>query len=183
MLKSTSHNIAYKELQCGNRINNNVKEMADEFNKYFVDNITEIAEGSDEGDLPIGNEHSSSVFEKFDRIHEHDSRNMVRKLVNKAGTEEGVTVEIMKLVIEMAGEKVCDIVNRLLQESVVPEKWKEAIVIPKVRETIRFNEFRPINKLPVYKKILEMVVHKQLVKYLESNELTTIYYHSLSIGI
>jgi len=106
MLKGTSHNREYKELKCENRINNNVKEMADEFNKYFVDSITEIAERSGE-DLPIGNEHHSSVFEQFDRIHERDLMNMVGKLVNKAGTEEGITVESMKLVIEMAGETMC----------------------------------------------------------------------------
>jgi len=40
-----------------------VKEMADEFNKYFVDSITEIAEGNGEGVVPIGNEYPSSVFE------------------------------------------------------------------------------------------------------------------------
>jgi len=63
-----------------------------------------------------------------------------------------------------------------LQESVVPERWKEAIVIsiPKIKGTIRINEFRPINKLPIYEKILEMVIHKQLMKYLESNELITV---------
>jgi len=157
-------------------INNNVKEMADEFNKYFLDSITEIATGNGEDDLPIGNEHPICVFEQFDTIHERDLRNMVGKLINKAGTEEGVTVEIMKLVMEVAGETVCYIVNRLLQDSIVPEKWKEAIVIPisKVWETIRVDEFRSINKLPVYEKILEMVVQKQLMEYLESNELITV---------
>jgi len=105
MLKSISHNREYEELLCGNRINNNVKEMADEFNKYFVDSITEIAKGNGEEDFPIGNEHLSSVFEQFVyRIHERDLRNMVGKLVNKAGSEEGVTIEIMKLVMEVAGE-------------------------------------------------------------------------------
>jgi len=77
MLKSTLHNREYKELQCGNRINNNVKKMADKFNKYFIDSITEIAAGNGEGDLPIGNEHPICVFEQFDRIHERDLRNMV----------------------------------------------------------------------------------------------------------
>jgi len=126
--------------------------------------------------IAIAVEHPSRVFEQFDRIHERDLRNMVGKLVNKAGTEEGITVEIMKLVMEVAGEKVCHIINRLLQESVVPERWKKAIVIPipKIRGTIRVNEFRTINKLPVYEKILEMVVHKQLMKYLESNELIAV---------
>jgi len=101
---------------------------------------------------------------------------MVGKLVNKAGTEEGITVGIMKLVMEVAGEKMCHIINRLLQENIVPERWKEAIVIsiPNIRGTSRVNEFRPINKLPVYKKILEMIVHKQLMRYLESNELIAV---------
>jgi len=31
---------------------------------------------------------------------------MIGKLVNKAGTEEGITVGIMKLVMEVVGEKV-----------------------------------------------------------------------------
>jgi len=95
-------------------------EMADEFNKYFVNNITEIGAGNGESDLPIRNKHPICVFEQFDTIHERDLRNMVGKLVNKAGIEERVTVEIMKLV--MAGETVCYIVNRLLQESAVPER-------------------------------------------------------------
>jgi len=122
MLNSTSHNREYKELQCENRINNNVKEVADEFNKYFVDSITEIAEGSEVDDLSfeIAVEHPGSVFEQFNGIHECELRNMVGKLVNKAGTEEGITVKIMKFVMEVAGEKVSHIVNRLLQESVVP---------------------------------------------------------------
>jgi len=173
MLKGTSHNREYKELQCGNRINNNVKEMPEEFNKYFVDSITEIAAGNGKGDLPIGNEHSICVFEQFETIHVCDLRNMVGTLFNKTGTEEGITVEIMKLVIEVAGETVCYIVNRLLQEDVFPKRWKEAILIPipKVRGTIRVDEFRPINILLVSEKILEMVVHKQSVEYLESNKL------------
>jgi len=79
MLKGTSHNREYKELQCGNRINNNMKEMADEFNKYFIDSITEIAAAN--GDLPIGNEHAIGVVEQFDTMHECDLRNMVGKLV------------------------------------------------------------------------------------------------------
>jgi len=178
MLKGISNNAERKELQCENRIVNNVKEMAEEFNRYFVSSITQLAEGNDADDLPIeiAFEHSGSVFEQFDRVHECDLRNMVGKLVNKAGTEEGITVKIMKLVMKAAGEKVCHIINRLLQESIVPERWKEAIVIPipKIRGKSRVNEFRPINKLPAYEKILEMVVHNQLMRCLESNELIAV---------
>jgi len=111
-IKGTSHNKEYKELQCRNRIKYNVKEMADEFNKYFVNSIIEIAAGNGEGNLPIGNKHPISMFEQFDTIHERDLKNMLGKLVNKAGTEKEVMVEIMKLVMELTGETVCYIINR-----------------------------------------------------------------------
>jgi len=65
MLKGTSNNAERKELQCENRIVTNVKEMAEEFNRYFVSSITELAEGNDADDLPIeiAIEHPGSVFE------------------------------------------------------------------------------------------------------------------------
>lgn len=77
------------------------------------------------------------------------------------------------MVVEVAGEKICYILNRSLEEGIFPNEWKEATVIPvsKVRGTTKMEEFRSINKLPVYEKILEIVVHRQLVDYLESNEL------------
>jgi len=106
MLKGTSNNKERKELQCGNRIINNVKEMAEELNRYFVNSITQLAEGKDVDDLPIAIEHPGSVFEQFDRIHERDLRDIVGRMVNKAGTEEGISVEIMKLVMEVADETV-----------------------------------------------------------------------------
>lgn len=98
---------------------------------------------------------------------------IVRGLINKTGTEEGITVEIMKYVVEVAGEKICYILNKSLEEGIFPNKWKEAnvVLIPKVRGTKKIEEFRPINKLPVYEKILEIIVHKQLVEYLENNKL------------
>jgi len=102
MLKGTSNNIECNELQCGNRIVNNVKEMAEEFNRYFVSSIIQLAEENDVDDLPIEItvEHPNSVFEQFDRIHERDLRNMVGKLVNKAGTEEGITVGVTSSTFE-----------------------------------------------------------------------------------
>jgi len=63
MLNGISNNTECKELQCGNKIVNNVKEMAEEFNRYFVSSITQLAEGNDIDDLPIAIavEHPGSV--------------------------------------------------------------------------------------------------------------------------
>jgi len=73
--------------------------------------------------------------------------------------EEGITIEIMKKVISVAGTKICYIMNRSLEEGIFPSEWKEAIVVPisKVRKTKKIEEFRPINKLPIYEKVLEVL--------------------------
>jgi len=53
--------------------------------------------GSGEVNLLIGIEYPTCAFEQFNRIHIEDLKNIMRKLTNKAGTEEGITIEIMKL--------------------------------------------------------------------------------------
>lgn len=39
---------------------------------------------------------------------------------HKSGTEEGITMEIMKKVVTVAGTKICYILNRLLEEGIFP---------------------------------------------------------------
>lgn len=94
---------------------------------------------------------------------------------NKAGTEEGINVEVTKCVVETAAKKICYVFNTSLESGMFPNEWKEAIVvpIPKVRGTKKIEEFRPINKLSIYEKVLEIIVKKQLIEYLEKNELFT----------
>jgi len=89
MLKESSHDREYRELQYGNGILNNVKEMVNEFNKYFVNNIREIAAGNGEDDLLIGNEHPICALNQFNRLHVGDLKNMMRKLVNKEQLRKG----------------------------------------------------------------------------------------------
>lgn len=56
---------------------------------------------------------------------------------NKASTEEGINVEVVKCIIEAAAEKICYVFDKSLKAGVFPYEWKEAIVvpIPKVQRT------------------------------------------------
>lgn len=56
------------------------------------------------------------------------SKDIVIKLPNKSGTEEGITVEVMKFVVEIAGHKIAYIVNRLLDQGIFPDEWKESLL-------------------------------------------------------
>ncbi|KMQ95301.1 hypothetical protein RF55_4490 [Lasius niger] len=68
-------------------------------------------------------------------LKKRDEAYKVARIKNKSGTEEGINVEIMKLIVKAAGEKLCHILNRSLEEGIFPDKWKESTVVPIPKET------------------------------------------------
>jgi len=71
--------------------------------------------------------YTNSTLKKFQIVEVKNLKNIVRKLPNKAGTEEGITVEIMKLVIEVADKQIANIVNKSLELGIFPYEWKESV--------------------------------------------------------
>lgn len=175
MLKGRESNLEYKEISYGSEVIYNIEEMADRFNRYFVNSVNMLVNEDTSSKGIHDKKHRGNKLQGFSKIEDEQLCRVVRGLKNKVGTEEGITVEIIKYVVEVAGSKICNILNKAMEEGIFPNEWKEAIIIPipKVRETIKINEFRPINKLPIYEKILEILVRKQLVQFLESNEIIT----------
>lgn len=174
LMKGKRGDKEYKEIQRENIITYKVEEMADIFNHYFVDS-TRLLNGDNNVEDIENRRYSENVWEVFNKIEKEQLHIIVRKLENKAGTEEGINVEVMKCVVEVAAEKICQVFNASLEIGIFPNEWKEAAVVPvpKVRGTNKVEEFRPINKLPVYEKVLEIIVQKQLMEYFEKNELFT----------
>lgn len=173
MLKGNSKRENFcKEIQYKEEIFNNSHKMANIFNKYFVDSLTIFRDDS-EVDVRSNIEYTESEFEVFSTIDVEQVRRIVQKLENKSDTEERITVEIMKMVENVAGNKICHVFNKSLEEGIFPNNWKQATVIPipKVQGTKRIEEFRPINKLPIYEKILVSIVYKQLVQYIDDKKL------------
>lgn len=164
ILKGNKNAVEYKEIQCGNKLISNPEEIAEEFNSYLVDSVRQLRSKFIEEYIEKV-KFSESKFDEFKEINEENLYSIVRKLANKAVTEEGITVEIMKTVVQAVGDKIWCIINKSLKEGIFPRNWKETIIIPvpKIRGTKKIEEFRPINKLPVYEKILETVVQRQMV--------------------
>lgn len=117
--------------------------------------------------------YTDSTMEVFKKIEGESLKSIVRNLPNKSCTEERITVEVMKFVMEVTGSKIAQIFNKSLEQGIFPDEWKESVVVPvpKIGGTIKVEEFRPINKLPVYEKVLEILAHRQIVEYLDKNEL------------
>jgi len=107
MLKGSKGSTEYKELKQDGKIIRNREQMADIFNNYFVDSVEQLrinVEGSRPG--RIIDAYTDKIFEKFELIEVGSLKITTRKLCNKSGTEEGITVKIMKLIVEEAGEKI-----------------------------------------------------------------------------
>lgn len=57
---------------------------------------------------------------EFDKLEEEQLHRIVRNLANKGGTGEGITVEVMKMVLGIASKKIYQMINKFLREGVFP---------------------------------------------------------------
>ncbi|KMQ86761.1 rna-directed dna polymerase from mobile element jockey-like protein [Lasius niger] len=124
----------YGEIQYGNNLYNDKREMANLFNKYYVDSVKSFRETDYKMDSIREVKYTECVFEVFSKIEIAELNRIVQNLANKNGTEEGINVGIMKIVIAVAGGKICQILNKSLEEGIFPDKWKETILIPIPKE-------------------------------------------------
>ena len=70
---------------------------------------------------------------------------------------------------------ITDIVNRSLDEALIPNLLKTALIIPLLKKTNLDTEdvknFRPVSNLPFVSKLIEKSVAVQLVQYIDDNNL------------
>ena len=70
---------------------------------------------------------------------------------------------------------ITDIVNRSLDEVLIPNLLKTALIIPLLKktnlDTEDFKNFRPVSNLPSVSKLIEKSVAVQLVQYIDDNNL------------
>ena len=68
---------------------------------------------------------------------------------------------------------ITDIVNRSLDEALMPNSLKTALIIPLLKktnlDTEDFKNFRPVSNLPFVSKLIEKSVAVQLVQYIDDN--------------
>ena len=70
---------------------------------------------------------------------------------------------------------ITDIVNRSLDEALIPNLLKTALIIPLLKKTNLDTEdvknFRPVSNLPFVSKLIKKSVAAQLVQYIDDNNL------------
>lgn len=157
-----------------NTIINKTKEIANEFNNYFVNvgyNLAnEIAEprNRDGVDEDIVHKNSYSIFIRG--ADEKEILDIVKKFKNKKSTDwTEIDMSLVKDIIECIVKPLTHICNQSFQTGIFPSKMKTAKVIPIYKSGDRhlFSNYRPISLLSQFSKILEKQFVQRLDNFIE----------------
>lgn len=151
-------------------------DIANKFNKYFVDSIDSIIQS-----IPPATSVSTpeiirvpnSIFSKFEKISMSKMKQFIKMLKNVGGGENGISKQVLCDAAYAVGDRLLDVINTSLSSGRFPESWKLTSVtpVPKVHNTKCHSEFRPINTVPIYEKLLEICVKEQLLDYCDSHNI------------
>lgn len=160
------------------KIERDDKKIAENFNKYFLESIDTIVNGTGQKyteDVSKNITTPENKFDKFKTIHLAELRRIVNGLKNKKSSVDGINTKILKLSFEVIGNRYLEVINSCIESGSFPQNWKMTTVIPieKISNTNKCEEFRPVNMVATYEKLLETVVSTQMRNFVEENKILT----------
>ena len=102
----------------------------------------------------------------------------------KARGDDGVSLQMLKIVFCVVGPHLLHVVNFSLTSGTVPADWKMAVVVPlhKKGDAADPKNFRPISLLSNVSKLCEKIVVSQLTSYLTANSIINDTQHAYMPG-
>ena len=179
IIKDTLQNKARGELPnkylLNDRTLTNMDEIANEFNKYFI-NIgrllsEEITSGHSSDEYL--NDKTELVF-NFTPVTEDYIANVISNLKNKSSYGyDNISNKLIKLAKGVLTQPLTLISNQILRTGIFPKELKISRVKPlfKSGDPLQFNNYRPVSLLPSLSKIFEHVIFDQIMCYLTENNL------------
>lgn len=163
------------EINNQNVILRNDIEIAENFNLYFVNSITNIMNSFTDSNEWSPDEHYPNIFGNFSEFHPL-TLNQLRKIVfslDKTNKSEILNNKILTECFGTIGYQVLEFINTSLRTGVFPDEFKVATVvpIPKINNSTEAKNYRPLNILPTLEKILELAVYDQISEYFKIHDL------------
>ena len=161
----------------GNSVFNNKQDIATNFNSYFTNIGTNLAEEiSTPKDILFSDyliDDNSNHFE-FTAISELDVVKIIDGFVPKNTSGfDGISTKFLKLIKIYISKPIALIINQMFNTGIFPEQLKIAKVVPifKKGEDNLFTNYRPISLLPSISKIFEKIILKQMVNFFNKHNL------------
>jgi exonuclease III len=160
-----------------NEIVNNPKDIANEFNDYFVKIGTELASKIESPQNSSFNDYLTTPVRsqfKFKQTNTNEVIKIIDKLKPKRSHGiDGSSNIILKEIKHELAPCLTKIINQSIESGIFPYRLKIAKVIPifKNNETNLLCNYRPISVLPSTSKIFERILHTQLQNYFTESKL------------
>ena len=160
-----------------NRMITNLDEIANEFNKYFV-NIgrsrnDRIQAATTSADYLLQHNKPETTF-NFVSVNEVYIDNVVNKLKNKSSYGyDTISNKYIKYARNVLTRPLTLLIIQCIHTGIYPKQLKLSRVKPlhKRGDNTQFRNYRPIALLPSLSKIFEQVMFDQLLAYLSNNNL------------
>ena len=163
-----------------NRMITNLDEIANEFNKYFVnigrslnDRIQSVTTSDD---YLLQHNKPETTF-SFVSVNEVYIDNVINKLKNKSSYGyDTISNKHIKYARNILSRPLTLLINQCIHTGIYPDQLKLSRVKPlhKRGDKTQFGNYRPIALLPSLSKIFERVMFDQLLAYLSNNNLLCI---------
>lgn len=144
-------------------------EIANEFNKRFVDTGKELANKIKQDPHYKCNQHSLINSFVFSEISHDEVKHEILNLPDKKAVgADNLKGETLKLVSEYILHPFSYILNRCVQEGMYPTAFKKSLVIPiyKTGDDTDIANYRPISLISQLSKIFEKLIKNRLISYL-----------------
>ncbi len=160
------------ELHINGRLSTDSTEIANEFNRYFIQSVEELAICFEPIQLPQNaiNDTPSSISE----VDEDKISQIINQLNNSRAKDIfGMDTVFVKTYSACLLKPLVNLINVSIREGKFPSNWKTSIITPifKAGSVDAVHNYRPISILPAISKILEKLVAEQLINFLEKHDL------------
>ena len=151
------------------------QELADRFNKYFIDKITKIRSVLLEkcSHLPNYAEFEAAPnitpLSRFCNLSQQEVRKMILATPNKSCKLDPIPTDLLKHILPSILELATDIVNLSLDNGMFPDTLKVALIkslLKKANLDLINNNFRPVSNLAYVSKLAECTAASQLTEHI-----------------
>ena len=159
-----------------NRVLQDPKEIADNFNKFFADigpNLADKVPKSSRSFSDYLGSKTNSDFQ-FSELSQVRLYNFIKKMKPKTSYgEDLVSSKVFQFVAPVILRPLRHLINLSLKTGYFPSQFKVAKVIPIHKESDRreFNNYRPISLLSSFSRLLESIVSFELTAFADAYNL------------
>lgn len=170
---STPHHFVNED----NKKIENLNEVVNEFNSFFVNVGPKLAENIEKHNLgpQNGGTRGSRVLQSMfiGDVSENKILSIVNALKNKTSTDtDGLDMIIVKKTIDCIVKPLSYIFNLSFQTGIFPNRMKVAKVVPLYKDGDKhmFTNYRPISLLSQFSKVLEKIFVQKLDEFVEKKK-------------